>query len=221
METVGPLADADGDTPQRRVLSPEEVAREFLREGRVVVVEEQKAEGRLRRVRIPTRIAIGAGVAGAVVVLAVLAFLTLPHHSPSPPRASKPTHHLKRSTPSSNTNSLPLISSVRVDVLNADGSGQRPTATYLALRSAGFTVSGVGTAPSLIAGDGPSEIFYGPRGLAAAETLAHWLIGPVRDVYKANLLGNRLELWIGNPLLGVVPATTTTTSTTGSSPPAP
>ena len=172
--------------------------------------------------RTPSRIAIGAGVAGAVLVLALLAFLVLlPNRSPSPPSASKPSHGLKRSTPATNANSLPPISSVRVDVLNADGSGQRPTATYLALRSAGFTVSGVGTAPSLIAGGQPSEIFYGPSGLAAAEILAYRLIGAVRDVYNANLPGNHLELWIATPLLGVVPTTTTTTSTTSSPPPAP
>jgi hypothetical protein len=213
METVEPPAESNGGTPQKRVLTPEEVAREFLREGGVVTVEERNAEGRPRHARTPSRIAIGAGVACAVLVLALLAFLILLlNRSPSPLSASKPTHGLKRSTPATNTNSLPPTSSVRVDVLTADGSGQRPTATYLALRSAGFTVSGAGTAPSLIAADQPSEIFYGPSGLAAAEILAYRLIGAVRDVYDTNLTGNHLELWIATPLLGVVLTTTTTTT---------
>lgn len=222
MESVEPSAEGNGGPPQQRALSPEEVAREFLREGRVVVAEERTAKGRPRHVRTSSRVAVSAGVAGAVLVLALLAFLILLlNRSPSPLSASKPTHGLKRSTPATNTNSLPPISSVRVDVLNADGSGQRPTATYLALRSAGFTVSGVGTASDLIAGGQPSEIFYGPSGLAAAETLAYRLIGAVRDVYNANLPGNHLELWIATPLLGVVLTTTTTTSTTSSAPSAP
>jgi LytR cell envelope-related transcriptional attenuator len=219
--TVEPPAEGNGGTQQQRVLSPEEVAREFLREGRVVAVEEQNAEGR-RRVMTSIRIAIGAGVAAFALVLALLAFLVLvPDRSPSPPSASKPSPGLRRSTPATNPDSLPPIPSVQVDVLNADGSGQRPTATYLALRSAGFTVSAVGTAPSLIASGQPSEIFYGPSGLAAAEILAYRLIGAVRDVYNANLPGNQLELWIATPLLGVLQATTTTTTTTRSTPPTP
>ena len=47
VKTVEPPAESNGGTEQGRALSPEEVAREFLREGRVVAVEEQNAEGRL------------------------------------------------------------------------------------------------------------------------------------------------------------------------------
>ncbi len=104
-------------------------------------------------------------------------------------------------------------------MLNAYGSGQLAPETALRLISAGFAIKGTGNAPSLIAGDNPSEIFYGPSGRQAAETLAQWLIGPVKEVSSANLSGNNLELWIANPLLGVKTTTTTTTLSPASSPP--
>jgi hypothetical protein len=126
-------------------------------------------------------------------------------------------------SPSTTTVQLPPPASVTVDVLNAYGSGPLAPETALRLISAGFAISGTGSAPSLIAGDNPSEIFCGPSGLPAARTLAQWLHGPVKEVSSAKLSGNNLELWIANPLLGVNTTTTTTTtlSAASSPPPAP
>jgi hypothetical protein len=103
---------------------------------------------------------------------------------------------------------------VKVDVVNAFPSGQLlAIETGKRLQHIGFALSGVSNAPSLIAGGGASEIFYGPSGLGAAETLAQWLIGPVKNISSARLSGNDLELWIANPLLRVKENTTTTTTT--------
>jgi len=181
------------------VLSPEEVAREFLQEGGDVDRPQRSEEGRRRRVRILTGFATAAGVAGTVAILVFLALLALrPSHPPSPPRAA-----------------LPPPTSVKVDVLNAFPSGQLlAIETAKRLEHIGFAISGVSNAPSLIAGGEPSEIFYGPSGLGAAETLGQWLISPVKNVSSAHLSSNNLELWIANPLLGVKENTTTTTTTT-------
>jgi hypothetical protein len=178
------------------VLSPEEVAREFLQEGGDVDRQQRSEEGRRRRVRILAGFATAAGVAGIVAVLVLLALLALrPSHPPSPPRAA-----------------LPPPASVRVDVLNAFPSGELlAIATAKSLEHIGFAISGVSDAPSLIAGGEPSEIFYGPSGLGAAETLTQWLIGPVKIVSSADLSGNNLELWIANPAVRVKTTTTTTT----------
>lgn len=146
--------------------------------------------------------------------------MLLPSHPPSAPRASgvalpHPTDSLANTSTSTTTTSTTVTllppASVTVDVLNAYGSGPLALATALRLISAGFKISGTGNAPSLIVGDNPSEIFYGPSGLPAAETLARWLHGPVKEIPSANLSGNNLELWIANPLLGVNTAATTTT----------
>jgi LytR cell envelope-related transcriptional attenuator len=219
---VEPRAEGEDDTQVGRPLSPEEVAREFLREGGGVAREERIEEVRLRRrVRIPARVATAAGIAGAVAVLVLLAVVALlPSHPPSPPRAAggalpQPTDSPVVTSPSTATTTttvtLPPPASVTVVVLNAYGSSPLAPETALRLISAGFAIRGTGNAPSLIAGDNPSEIFYGPSGFPAAETLAQWLHGPVKEVSSANLSGNDLELWIANPLLGVNTTTTTTT----------
>lgn len=193
---MGPRTEDDSDT-QGRVLSPEEVAREFLQQGGDVDRQQRSEEGRRRRSRILTGFATAAGVAGTVAVLVLLALLALlPSHPPSAPRAA-----------------LPPPNSVKVDVLNAFPSGQLlAVESGKRLQHIGFVVSGVSNAPSLIAGGGPSEIYYGPSGLGAAETLAQWLIGPVKNASNARLSGNDLELWIANPLLRVKENTTTTTT---------
>jgi hypothetical protein len=193
------------------VLSPEEVAREFLQEGGDVDPQQRSGEGRRRRVRVLTGFATAAGVAGTVAILVFLALLALrPSHPPSPPRAALPNP----------TVPLPPPTSVKVDVLNAFPSGQLiAVATAQRLKPIGFAISGVSNAPSLIAGGEPSEILYGPSGLRAAETLAQWLIGSVKNVSSAHLSGNNLELWIANPLLGVKENTTTTTTLTSTNPP--
>jgi hypothetical protein len=202
------VAEDDRGTVPGRVVSPEEEAREFIREGEGAALQEQSAESRPLRVRFPFGWATGAGVVAAVVALVLLVFLALPHGPPTSPGASSPTDHsVKTSIPATSATSLPPTSSVTVELLNADGSDQRPVATYLRLISAGFAISSIGNAPNLmITGGQPSEIFYGPSGHAAAETLERWLVGPVREVKNANLSGNNLELWIASPLLGVIPA---------------
>ncbi len=224
-EIVEPRTEGDAGTQQGRVPSPEEVAREFLREGGGVAAQERNEESRRRRVRIPAGFATAAGVAGAVAVLVLLAVLMLlPSHPPSARRASgvalpHSTDGQANTLPSTTTTvPLPPPASVTVDVLNAYGPGPLAPETALRLIHVGFAISGTGNAPNLIAGDNPSEIFYGPSGLPAAETLAQWLNGPIKEVSSANLSGNNLELWIANPLLGVNTTTTTTTISPAGSP---
>ncbi len=225
-EIVEPRTEDDGGTQQGRVPSPEEVAREFLREGGGVAAQERNEESRRRRVRIPAGFATAAGVAGAVAVLVLLAVLMLlPSHPPSAPRATgmalpHSTDSQVNTSPSTTTTvPLPPPASVTVDVLNAYGPGPLAPETALRLIHVGFAISGTGNAPNLIAGDNPSEIFYGPSGLPAAETLAQWLHGPKKEVPSANLSGNNLDLWVANSLLGVNTTTTTTTLSPASSPP--
>ena len=207
-------ADDDRGTDPGRVLSPEEATGKFIGEDGGAVLKEHGAEGQPRRVGIRLGWATGAGVVAAVLALLLLVLLVLlPHSPPTFPPSSKPTDHPgKTSIPATSANSLPPTSSVTVELLNADGSDERPIATYLSLVNVGFPISSVGTAPKPITGGQPSEIFYGPSGHAAAETLRHWLIGPVKDVQNANLSGNNLELWIASPLLGVVPKKGTSTT---------
>ena len=59
-----------------------------------------------------------------------------------------------------------------MDVLNASGGGQLATDTADGLRENGFVITGINNAPSVIPAGAPSEIFYGPTGLPAAQTLA-------------------------------------------------
>ena len=206
LATGAGVAEDDRGTDPGHSLSAEDAAREFS-EGGGAALQEQRAEGRPPRVRLPFGWATGAGVVAALVALVLLVFLALPHRPSTSPRASTPADHsAKLSIPATSATTLPPNSSVTVELLNADGSDERPVATYLRLISAGFAITSVGSAPSLITGGQPSEIFYGPSGHRAAETLAHWLIGPVKKVQSANLSGNNLELWIASPLLGVVPA---------------
>ena len=112
------------------------------------------------------------------------------------------------------TTAPPLANNaVSVNVFNASGGGLLATATANALRKDGFQVTGVNNAPSVIAAGDPSEIFYGPSGLPAANTLAASLQGTVTYVPDPSLTGNNLNLWVANATLTV---TTTTTTTTGS-----
>jgi LCP family protein required for cell wall assembly len=117
--------------------------------------------------------------------------------------------------PTTTTTTAPPLSnaSVSVDVLNASGGGLLATHTADGLRRDGFVITGVDDAPSVIPAGDPSEIFYGPSGFPAAQTLADSLRGRVTYVAKASLTGNNLTLWVAGPQLTV--ATTTTTTTTG------
>jgi hypothetical protein len=103
-----------------------------------------------------------------------------------------------------------------VDVLNASGAGLLATDTAAALKENGFMITGINNAPSLIPAGEPSEIYYGPSGLPAAQTLADSLKGKVTYVPDPSLTGNDLSLWIANAALTVTTTTTTTTTIPGS-----
>jgi len=104
---------------------------------------------------------------------------------------------------------LPANSAINVDVLNASGTAGLAAQTAANLKVAGFAISGIGNASSDIAAGNPSQIYYGPAGLAAAHALAKALDGSVSLVGNNTLGGNNLILWIANAQLSV--ATTTTT----------
>jgi hypothetical protein len=170
---------------------------------------------------MPSGIATTAAVVGTIAVLAVLAAVALyPDHQNGPPHSS---HSVASSATSSTTTSttttvpLPPISSVTVQVLNASGSGQLAAQAAARLKALGFGVSGTGNAPSQIAAGQPSEIFYGPSGLPAAQALAAWVNGPFTNVPRPSLADENLVLWIANPQFTIKgfppkPATTTTSA---------
>jgi len=111
------------------------------------------------------------------------------------------------------TTAPPLANSaVSVDVLNASGGGQLATETASGLRENGFVITGINNAPSVIPVGAPSEIYYGPSGLPAAQTLADSLEGKVTYVPDANLTGNDVTLWVANASLTVKSSSTTTTT---------
>jgi LCP family protein required for cell wall assembly len=105
-------------------------------------------------------------------------------------------------------------SAVSVDVLNASGAGLLATDTADGLRHNGFLISGINNAPSVLPAGEPSEIYYGPTGLAAAHTLADSLKGKVSYVPDASLTGNNVTLWVANAELTVIPSAGSTTTTT-------
>jgi hypothetical protein len=115
---------------------------------------------------------------------------------------------------STTTTSLPPNNAVTVSVLNASDTDGLAAATGTALTQAGFTVSGVGNAASKIPPGGPSQIYYGAGGLAAAHTLANALSGPVSYLTNTTLNGNSVILWIANAQLTVTSTSTTVTSPT-------
>jgi LCP family protein required for cell wall assembly len=118
------------------------------------------------------------------------------------------------------TTAPPLAdSAVAVDVLNASGGGLLATDTAEGLRKNGFEITGIDNAPSLIPAGEPSEIYYGPSGLPAAQTLADSLKGSVTYVPDSSLTGNDVTLWIANASLTVKPSSTTTTTTVPATPP--
>jgi LCP family protein required for cell wall assembly len=118
-------------------------------------------------------------------------------------------------TTTTTTTAPPLANSaVSVDVLNASGGGLLATDTAAGLRRDGFVISGVNNAPSVIPTGSPSEIFYGPSGLPAAQTLKASLKGKVTLVPEASLSGSHVTLWVANAQLTVNPTSTTTTTTT-------
>ena len=107
------------------------------------------------------------------------------------------------STSTSTTSTVPLLAhdAVTVDVLNAYGSGAVAGVTATALGGLGFSIGSVTNAPSDIAPGQPSQILYGPSDLAAANTLAQTLSGPVTEIPTADLSGNHIQLWVASPQL--------------------
>ncbi len=125
-------------------------------------------------------------------------------------RATTTTTGAPATTTTTTTVALPPNSAVTVDVLNASGTAGLAAQTAANLKAAGFGISGIGNASSNIAAGSPSQIYYGPAGLAGAQALAKALSGSVSLVPNSTLGGNNLILWIANAQLTV--ATTTTTA---------
>jgi hypothetical protein len=219
-ETLDSTSPEEARNRESGVLSPEAVAKEFLREG-AVIDSPRKARRQNRRTNARAAAATAAGIVCAAVVLAGLAaFTLLPNRQASPPVshvAQHPTSTSVVEAPSSTTTSISALpdSAITVDVLNAYGSGQLATQTASSLRQLGFTVGHAVNAPTVIAPGNPSQILYGANGLTAADTLAKSLAGAVQVSFSPQLTGNHLQLWVANPQLTV---NTSTTSTTASNP---
>ncbi|HXZ61317.1 MAG TPA: LCP family protein [Acidimicrobiales bacterium] len=108
---------------------------------------------------------------------------------------------------------------VDVDVLNASTVDGIAGSTATALSAQGFTVTGIGDAPTSLSSAGPSQILYGPVGSEAAATLASVLSGPVSLVPDSSLSGQDVTLLIAGPQLtvtGTGSSGSATASTTGS-----
>jgi LytR cell envelope-related transcriptional attenuator len=222
--------ESGGDDPTPRVQTPEEIAREFLRSGQVLVDAEPE-EPIVRRNWAPLVGLVVVCVILAVIVAFVLISTRHASHPPAPaaavrPHASttvavKPVTSTTRSTTSTTSQpSQPANSAVLVTVLNASDTDGLAAQTGAGLTADGFTVSSVGTAPSPIAPGDPSQILYGPSGLSAAHVLGGSLSGPISYVASPGLAGTNVTLMIASSQLTVVSGTTTTTtgSTTTSSP---
>ncbi len=211
-ETQGTPAEGDPGRRDTRVLSPEEVARNFLGHG-------GDPDPRTRRTRPPRRNLRAAATTAAVVVVAgavlagLAAFTLLPNGQANPPSAQARSHPpvgaqtttatSTTTTSTSTTSTVPLLAhdAVTVDVLNAYGSGAVAGVTATALGGLGFSIGSVANAPSDIAPGQPSQILYGPSDLAAANTLAQTLSGPVTEISTADLSGNHIQLWVASPQL--------------------
>jgi hypothetical protein len=211
-ETQGTPAEGEPGRRDTGVLSPEEVARNFLRHG-------GGPDPRTRRTRPPRRNLRAAATTAAVVVGAgavlagLAAFTLLPNGQSNPPSAQARSHPpvgaqtttSTTSTSTSTTSTVPLLANdaVTVDVLNAYGSGAVAGVTATALRGLGFSIGNIANAPSDIAPGQPSQILYGPSDLAAANTLAQTLSGPVTEISTTALSGNHIQLWVASPQLVV------------------
>ncbi len=103
---------------------------------------------------------------------------------------------------------------IDVEVLNASTVNGIALTTATALTAAGYHVVSVGNATTLISAGNPSQIWYGPTGLAAAQTLGTSLTGSLTYVPAPNLTGNTVELLIAGSQLTVAGGTSGTTTTT-------
>jgi hypothetical protein len=219
--------ESDGDFPTSRLKTPEEIAREFLQSGKILVDAEPE-ETPVRRSWAPV-----FGVIGVIVVLAAIVVIVLlsNRHVSHPPAAAvrKPPVTtvpvpVKKVASTTTTTAPPTLppanSAVMVNVQNASQSNGLAALTAAALTQDGFTVSAVGTAPNQIASGDPSQILYGPTGLSAAHVLGNSLSGPVSYVASPDLTGSNVTLLIASSQLTVVSGTTTTTgaNTTTSAP---
>jgi LytR cell envelope-related transcriptional attenuator len=217
-----------GEVPTARVQTPEEIAREFLQSGQVLVDAEPEEPVFTRN----WAFVIGLVCVG-VVLAGIVAFVLISTRHSHPPTAAVrlhptttvpiPVKTVKSTTPStSTTTSTPLLanSAVLVTVLNASQTDGLAAQTAAGLTADGFTVSTVGTAPNPIASGGPSQILYGPSSLSAAHVLGSSLSGPVSYVASPGLTGTNVTLMVAGPQLTVVSGTTTTTGgvTTTSAP---
>jgi hypothetical protein len=159
------------------------------------------------------------GLSVMIVVALVLAVVVVPpDKTPSTGASNTAATHAPSSgavttasgsASTTTTTSLPPNNAVTVSVLNASDTDGLAAATGAALTTAGFTVSGVGNAASKIPPGGPSQIYYGAGGLAAAHALANALSGPVSYLTNAALNGNSVILWIANAQLTVTSTTVT------------
>jgi hypothetical protein len=205
------------DTPSERqggrhdtnVLTPEEVARNFLRLRGGAIHDPRTQPSRRPRRNTRSAAATIAVVIVAVAVLAGLAVLTLsPNKQARPPAAQARLHNPAAgaaTTSPSTTTIVPLLapSAVTIDVLNAYGSGRVASVTAASLKQRGFTIGVVANAPGNLPAGQPSQILYSPDASAAANTLAQTLLGPVTETPTTALSGNHLQLWVANPQLTV------------------
>jgi hypothetical protein len=203
------------------IQSPEEIARNFIRDGGVIDFDERIDPQEVRR----KRWFVGGAIV-VVIVIAIAAVIALTHQKGSKSPSSgvsaiqTTTTVVNRTTTTTTTTTAPSLvkSAVLVQVLNASPTNGLAGTTGTALTQAGFTVSSVGNAPQKIATGSPSEIFYGPTGLPAAHLLALSLTGPVTFVANPALTGNNVTLWIANSQLTVSTTSTSATTTTTSVP---
>jgi LCP family protein required for cell wall assembly len=124
-------------------------------------------------------------------------------------------------TPTPSPQSVPTTqpvarSLVNVEVLNASTVSGIAHTTATALTTAGYHVASVGNATTPISAGNPSQIWYGPTGLAAAHTLGASLTGSLAYVPDSSLSGNSVELLIAGSQLTVAGTTTSSTTTTPS-----
>jgi hypothetical protein len=203
-------------------ITPEEVARSFLRDGGTLDFDGEDEGRSIWRNSALRAVAAVVVISGAVAAYVIWLNPKAPaEHSPSgalsqttvaSSAASPAASITKPSQPSSNTTTtLPLLANnaVMVEVLNASTTSQLASHTATGLEQSGFGVGVISDAPSVIAGGGPSEIFYGPGGLPAAQTLALALSGSVILLPDASLAGNDVTLWVAGPQLTVKTATAT------------
>ena len=141
----------------------------------------------------------------------------------TPPKAATPakTGGKKATTTTTTTAPTEAHGLVDVDVLNASTVNGMAHTTATALTAQGFTVTGIGDAPSTLAPGGPSQILYGPAGHEAAVTLQSVLGGPVVLVPDSSQSGQTVSLLVAGSQLTVTgspsgsgAATTTTTGPT-------